>query len=142
MIPIDQFLQNIKKVKDPDFIETVKYAHINPISHPEKFKVYRKRGFDAVKYIKPILYSYLEGICGLEAHRKFPKSLAKQTALELELRRKAIPKVLSIIRQLELDISEKQVCMLVCHMGFSCYHDNPESKLCNQNFCSECKTKS
>ena len=134
------FVNNLKKLRDPVMIELLTYQKASPITEPDKFMAYRKKPFDAVKYMKPILYSYILSTCSGKAMQMYPQDIVKQIQTDLELRKQSIPKISQMMKTIQVEISDKEICKLACQLGSDCFRDNAGNANCKQNFCKTCKS--
>ena len=127
-------------MKDEELRDAIRYSvgMTNPYTNPDKFIASRKKPLDMRKFIRDVIYKYLTYTCAAQAYKKHKRDIIKQVALELELRKKALPVMNDFNKLFGEPLTTKEVCKASCRISFDCYHDFNNNDECKRNFCLEC----
>lgn len=140
----EAFLKSLTTLKDEDLKDALNWSvgRVHPLEEPQKFLNMHKKPLNMEKIIKEAVYNYFMK-CTQTSVQKYPKSkdVVKQVTLELELKQKALPKLIKSLKEFYPDalkhISTLQICNLGCST-FGCHRDYGKNPVCDKNFCNKC----
>lgn len=136
------FIIALKGVQDKDLKDALNWStgKAHPLDEPQKFINMHKKPLNMEKILKQTVHNYFMK-CTQASVRKYPRNVVKQVTMEMELKQKALPKLIKNIQQFYPDtlqiLSKKQICYLGCST-FGCHYDYGNNPVCDTNFCGEC----